>query len=305
VDELERAGYLHTLTDTKEGLKAALKGVPKKALLARPAPGKWAILEIVAHMRDMEVEAYLSRYRRILAEDNPTLPDIDGDAIAIERDYRSMALGPLLREWSGARKECLRLLKKLKAAQWERTGVHSTFGPLSISTLLRRHAVGNDAAHLEQIDAIKRRQALLGRLGSAPQALARAVSAVEPGAAATRPADGKWSIVENVCHMRDIELVFVERFTRIAFSERPEFWMLDNDRTAQLRSYAGTDLRAAARSFKEFRLETLRLLSSLPGVTWKRSGLHPKRGEMTLEALAEHLANHDEKHLARIVALTP
>ena len=35
-----------------------------------------------------------------------------------------------------------------------------------------RHAVGNDTAHLAQIDAIKRRAALLERLSAAPAALA-------------------------------------------------------------------------------------------------------------------------------------
>jgi uncharacterized damage-inducible protein DinB len=300
VEETERAGYLRTLNETPERLKAALKGLPKKALLARPAPGKWSILEIVAHMRDMELEAYKGRYERILAEDNPALPDIEGSALAIERDYRSLSLSGVLREWSKARKENLRLLKKMKVAQWERTGVHSTAGPLSMTALLRRHAVGNDEAHLGQIEGIKTRQAALARLAAAPDVLTKAVAGLEPAAAAARPADGKWSIVENACHMRDIELVFVERFTKMAFSERPAFFMLDNDRTAELRRYAESDVRAVAKAFKELRLDTLRLLSSLPAAAWKRTGLHPKRGEMTIEQLAEHLANHDDKHLARI-----
>jgi uncharacterized damage-inducible protein DinB len=174
-----------------------------------------------------------------------------------------------------------------------------------MATLLRRHAVGNDEAHLGQIEAIKARQSVLARLGATPDALTKAVAALEPAAAAARPADGKWSIVENVCHMRDIELVFVERFTKMAFSERPAFWMLDNDRTASVRKYAESDVRGVAKTFKELRQDTLRLLSSLPGVAWKRSGLHPKRGEIDIQGLAEHLANHDDKHLARVRELSP
>ena len=77
--DLERAALLHIVAETPTRLKAALKGVPKKLLLWTPGPGKWSILEIVAHMRDMERDAYLTRYRRILAEDNPTLPDLDGN----------------------------------------------------------------------------------------------------------------------------------------------------------------------------------------------------------------------------------
>lgn len=300
MEETERAGYLRTLNETPERLKASLKGVPRKALLARPAPGKWSILEIVAHMRDMEEQAYRDRYTKILGEDNPTLPDIEGSALAIERDYRSASLSALLREWSKLRKENLRLLKKLKSAQWERVGIHSTAGPLTMGTLLRRHAVGNDEAHLGQIEGIKTRQAVLARLAAAPEALTAAVRNLTPEAAAARPADGKWSIVENACHMRDIELVFVERFTKMAFSERPAFFLLDNDRAVELRRYRESDVRAVAKTFKELRQDTLRLLSALPAVAWKRTGLHPTRGEMTIEQVAEHLGNHDDKHLSRI-----
>jgi len=67
--DLERAALLHIVAETPARLKAALKGVPKKLLLGTPGPGKWSILEIVAHMRDMERHAYLTRYRRILAEE--------------------------------------------------------------------------------------------------------------------------------------------------------------------------------------------------------------------------------------------
>ena len=300
MDETERAQHLKTLAETPARLKAALKGVSKKLATARPAPGKWSILEIVCHMRDMEAEAYLGRYRRILAEDNPTLPDIDGDAIAIERDYRSESLSAALREWSKLRKESLKLLKKVKGGQWERIGTHETAGRFSVADFVQRQAVGNDEAHLGQIEASQRRFAVLARLAAAPGALAEAAKGLDAAAAAKRPADGKWSIVENACHMADIELVFVERFTKMAFSERPAFWMLDNDRVAAAKKYGEADLGAAAKSFKELRQETLTLLKALPAASWRRTGLHPKRGEITIEQLAEHLGNHDDKHIGRI-----
>ncbi len=102
MDDQERDRYLATLAATPARLKEALAGVPKKLLLWTPAPGKWSIQEIVCHMRDMEREAYLERYRRMLAEDNPKLPDVDGDRYAIEKGYRSMKLGEVVRDWSQA-----------------------------------------------------------------------------------------------------------------------------------------------------------------------------------------------------------
>jgi hypothetical protein len=298
----DRKRHLETLAATPGRLKDALAGVSKKLALWRPAPGKWSILEIVCHLRDMEREAYLARFRRILAEDEPLLPDVDGDMLAIERDYRSQRLAAALKDWRGARKETLRLLKGVKGEAWARCGTHETAGRLSMEDFLRRQAVGNDEAHLEQIEAAKRRFGLLARLAEAPKALTSMLKG-SGDAVRRRPTDGKWSVLENACHLRDIEFVYAERFTKTAFQERPSYWMLDNDRAAATLRYNEQDPRAVAKEFAARRSDTLTLLRALPHSAWQRTGVHPLRGELTLEALAEHLARHDESHLGRIRAL--
>jgi len=132
VDEQERKHRLEILRATPARLKALLKGVPKAVLLWTPAPGKWSILEIVCHLRDMEGDAYLTRYRRILAEDTPRLPDIDGDTYSLERDYRAQKLSEVLRDWTRLRRESLKLLAGAKRGDWERAGVHETAGRLTL-----------------------------------------------------------------------------------------------------------------------------------------------------------------------------
>jgi hypothetical protein len=299
----ERARHLETLAATPVALKEALRGVPKKLLLFTPAPGKWSILEILCHMRDMEREAYLERYTRILAEPEPKLADVNGDALAVERDYRGQKAADILRDWMRLRRESLRLLKKAKPEQWRRAGIHESMGRLTIDELVARHAVGNDTAHLAQIDAIKRRAALLDRLAAAPAALGAALKGAADDVLRRRAPSGKWSMIENAAHVRDIEHVYQGRFSQIAFSERPAFWMLDNDRaTAQLK-YGESDPTAVAKEFKRLREDTLVLLRALPHAAWRRTGLHPKRGELTLEQLAEVLAGHDDSHIGKIRTL--
>jgi len=296
----ERARHLETLAATPAALKAALRGVPRKLLLYTPAPGKWSILEILCHMRDMEREGYLERYTRILAENEPRLPDLNGDALAIERDYRGQKAGDVLRDWTRLRRESLRLLKKSKPEQWRRAGIHETAGRLTIDDLVVRHAVGNDTAHLAQIGAIKRRAALLERLSAAPAALATALKDVPDDAVRRRPPSGKWSMIENAAHIRDIERVYQERFSKMAFSERPAFWMLDNDRAALRLKYAESDAAAVVKEFRRLREDTVSLLRALPDAAWRRIGLHPKRGELNIEQLGEVLAGHDDSHIGKI-----
>src|SRR5262245_20045632 len=296
LDDAERKRHMETLESTPARLKAVVKGLPKKLLRWTPAPGKWSILEIVCHMRDMEEHAYLARYRRILEEEDPALPDIDGDQWALERDYRGQKLAEVVRDWQRLRKESLRLLRKVKAGQWARRGTHETAGSLSMEDFLRRQAVGNDEAHLGQIVATKRRHLVLSRLESGPVALGIAAGQLDPEAARRRPAEGKWSAIEHACHLRDAEQVYAERFTKMAHLDRPTLWMMDNDRVAEVRRYREAELPSVVREFRRLRELTILLLRALPHAAWQRTGIHPKRGEVSIEQEAEHLAGHDEKH---------
>jgi hypothetical protein len=291
------------LRGTPARLKDALKGVPRKLALWTPAPGKWSIHEIVCHMRDMERDAYQTRFRRILAEENPALPDVDGDVYALERGYRSLSLTEVLRDWRRLRKENLALLRTVKGPAWDRVGTHETAGPLSMSALVRRLAHGNDEAHLGQIESIKARFDLLGRLESGPKALKSATAGLADDALRRRPEAGKWSIVEIACHLRDVERVFVERFSRMAHQDRPSFWMMDNDRVATTLRYQEARLEDVLKEHARLRGDTLTLLRALPAPAWKRTGLHPKRGEVAIEQLARVLADHDRGHLDRIRTL--
>ena len=64
--------------------------------------------------------------------------------------------------------------------------------------------------------------------------------------------------------------------------------------------YREADLAAVMREFKRLRADSTSLLRALPHGSWQRTGLHPKRGELTLERMAELAAEHTESHLARI-----
>lgn len=205
MEDFERRRYFETLATTPQTLKAALKGLSKKVLLWTPAPGKWSILEILCHMRDMEREAYIERYTRILTENEPSLPNLDGEAIAILRGYRSQKAPEVVREWVALRRQTLQLLRKAGKAQWARAGIHATAGRLTMEDLIQRHAVGNDEAHLRQIEAIKRRHAILERLAASPAALAAALKGAPDDVLRRKAAGGKWSMLENAAHLRDIE----------------------------------------------------------------------------------------------------
>ncbi len=303
MDQTERDRYLATVRSTPDRLKTALAGVPKKLLTWRPSPGKWSIHEIVCHMRDAERLGYLYRYAKILAEDNPTLPDVDGDKLAMERQYGRMNMREALRDWRVARKEVLAILRKVKAGQWQRIGTHEFLGPFSLEIVLQRQALGNDEAHLAQIEDIKKRHETLAKLTETPKVLTSLLRGVSDEVLRRKPAPEKWSILEIACHLRDVEQLFVERYGKIANHDRPELRMMNQDEVAARLKYNEDNSAAALRKFRAFREETVALLSALAYQSWQHVGLHPKRGEFSIAAHVAMHVSHDANHLSQIRGL--
>ena len=60
------------------------------------------------HLADLEREGYGVRIRRLLVEDEPALPDFDGERVARERDYTSLSLREGIETFRRARAEISR-----------------------------------------------------------------------------------------------------------------------------------------------------------------------------------------------------
>ena len=78
----ERAEILKALTAGPISFGASSATFPTRPS-ARPAPGEWAIVRVVAHLADTE-ERTIGRTRRMLSEDEPA-PPYDPDELAIKR----------------------------------------------------------------------------------------------------------------------------------------------------------------------------------------------------------------------------
>ena len=126
-----------------------IAGLDDPQIRARPAPGEWAVIEVVAHIGDVDERAR-ARLERMLAEDNPLLPAFDQDALAEERGYITMDVAAELARYRRSRAAHLASLEVLDAAQWRRPGRPEAAGDLTIE-LYEAHVAAEDVDHLAQI----------------------------------------------------------------------------------------------------------------------------------------------------------
>jgi hypothetical protein len=144
-----RQEILKTLRATPVVLQALVADVDEARLRRRPAPGEWAIIEVVAHLADTEERA-LGRVRRMLAEDSPFLEPFDQEALAEERRYLDLDLDHDLGRLEQLRRHHLAVLDALDGTGWERTGRHGEHGDMSLE-LYETHVAAEEVDHLAQI----------------------------------------------------------------------------------------------------------------------------------------------------------
>lgn len=156
MDQRDKDRIIWNLKSLPNELDDLLNGLDEETLIWRPIPNKWSIKEIICHLRDMEREAYLARYNRMLTEDNPALPNVDQDRIAFENDYITQDANAALADFKTLRSETIRALDAAPVDAWSRGGNHETDGPMTIEQLVLRQIKGNDLNHLVQMKDIVR-----------------------------------------------------------------------------------------------------------------------------------------------------
>jgi uncharacterized damage-inducible protein DinB len=135
---MNRAQRLQEYKDGYSRLQATLANLPPAMWHYKPAEAEWSVHEILLHLADSEVHAYL-RCRTILAEPGATLMSYDEHQWSVVLKYASqdvheaLMLIALIRRLTGA------LLDKIPAALWRQHGIHSKSGPMTLDDWLETY----------------------------------------------------------------------------------------------------------------------------------------------------------------------
>jgi DinB family protein len=151
---IEARHNIDKLAQGPDAVAAAVKGLDAKALRYKPAANKWSVVEILAHLADVEI-VQGHRIRQALAEQEPTFAPMDQDAWANNLGYLECKPEELLEQFRVARRANVRLLRRVKEADLARGGYHPELKRvLTVGEIIERVSK-HDPNHLGQIEKLK------------------------------------------------------------------------------------------------------------------------------------------------------
>jgi hypothetical protein len=128
-------------------LRRRLSGWPEDRLRTVPGRGEWSVHQVAAHLRDVEVQAYVPRVHRMLAEAEPMLHDFDAEAFMAGHYDSDEPIDQIVADLERARLGVVHLLAFDNGRGWSRTGRHPALGSRTVQTWIER-AVSHFDEHL-------------------------------------------------------------------------------------------------------------------------------------------------------------
>lgn len=187
-------------------------------------------------------------------------------------------------------------------------GCHGLFRPWHL--LVFRHARrapgrGEYESVLIMQNASLASPSLLQAIGTTPETVSKLIEGVPEDLLRKRDTTQEFSILENVCHLRDIEIEgYTARIARILTEEHPVLADIDGGQLAVERDYNSQNVTEAMQSFASARKKNVALLGTLSAEQFAREGTLQGVGKVTLAQLLDMMQEHDKVHIAELSRLT-
>jgi hypothetical protein len=152
LDALQPSQALASLRQTPAQVEAILKHSTEKELSRAPEPGEWSALNILTHMRDSE---YVLNHRlgQLLQYEKPVIEAAAVFEWAAKDEGKPAGGRQIFAEYQASRQKTLATLEKLQLEDWQRSGYHQEFGPVTILQQASYFAV-HEITHLPHLERV-------------------------------------------------------------------------------------------------------------------------------------------------------
>ncbi|NHN30436.1 YfiT family bacillithiol transferase [Paenibacillus agricola] len=149
----ERNHCIEQIPDISKSLKEVLENLDSEQLQIPYRPDGWTTQQVVHHMADNDMNAYL-RLKRALTEDDPIASSYREDLFAELNDYRDVPVQTSLTLLEALHSRLFILLHSLSQVDFSRKFTTQALGPITIDIALQRF-VWHNRHHIAQIRGLK------------------------------------------------------------------------------------------------------------------------------------------------------
>ncbi len=155
ISEAQRKHFVEDIAATPAGLRAAVAGLSDEQLGTPYRPGGWTVRQVVHHLPDSHLNAYV-RFKLTLTEEQPTIKPYDQEKWAQLDDVRTTPIEVSLTLLDSLHQRWTLLLRSLKAADLARTFRHPEMGVLNLDAYLGLYA-WHGRHHVAHITSLRER----------------------------------------------------------------------------------------------------------------------------------------------------
>jgi hypothetical protein len=153
---------LEMLDATPDLLRGLMADLSHEDACWKPAPDRFSIAEVLAHLSHSEGHCYRMRLDRFLTEERPVFePD---DAQMYLELYRDADPEDAFDHFEEQRENNVEFLRTLEAADGERKALHNSAGEITLNNMLHEWAL-HDLGHVKQVAEIVRARKYLAGAG--------------------------------------------------------------------------------------------------------------------------------------------
>ncbi len=153
-DEQKQA-LLEEIAQTPKKLRTAVHGLSETQLDTEYRPGGWTIRQVIHHVPDSHLNAYI-RFKLALTEDDPTIKPYAEDRWAELADSKATPVEVSLALLDSLHDRWVRLLRSLTEEEWKRTFQHPELGPMTLEKTLALYA-WHGKHHVAHITELRKR----------------------------------------------------------------------------------------------------------------------------------------------------
>ncbi|MCY9670849.1 putative metal-dependent hydrolase [Paenibacillus alginolyticus] len=153
--EEQRKQFIESITVMTDKLRHSVEGLGLEQLNTPYRPGGWTLQQVVHHLADAEMNAYI-RFKRGLTEEHPVAGTFREDLWAELNDYKDTPLETSILILEALHSRFVTLLVKLKTTDFKRSVTSPTHGDMTLDVAVQRYS-WHSRHHIAQITSLRER----------------------------------------------------------------------------------------------------------------------------------------------------